>query len=78
MEIKLYSIKDTVAGVFGTPFLASSVGLAVRQFRYMMKNAPMVANDCALYCLGGYEQETGVITPEVTFIENYTEVNDNG
>ena len=48
MEIKLYSIKDTVAGVFGSPFLASSVGLAVRQFRYMMKNAPMVANDCAL------------------------------
>ena len=39
MEIKLYSIKDTVAGVFGSPFLASSVGLAVRQFRYMMKNA---------------------------------------
>ena len=78
MEIKLYAIKDTVAGVFGTPYLASSVGLAVRQFRYMMKNAPMVANDCALYCLGGYEQETGVITPEVTFIENYTEVNDNG
>ncbi len=78
MEIKLYAIKDTVAGVFGTPFLASSVGLAVRQFRYMMKNAPMVANDCALYCLGGYEQETGAISPEVTFIENYTEVTDNG
>lgn len=78
MEIKLYSIKDTVAGVFSTPFLASSVGLAVRQFRFAMKNAPMVAHDCALYCLGGYEQETGAITPEVTFIENYTEVNDNG
>ena len=39
MEIKLYSIKDTVAGVFGSPFLASSVGLAVRQFRYMRANA---------------------------------------
>lgn len=77
MDIKLYSIKDTVAGVFGSPFLASSVGLAVRQFRWTMKNAPMVANDCALYCLGAFEQETGAILPEVTFIENYTEV-DNG
>lgn len=58
---KLYSIFDRVAGTYGEPFLALKPELAIRRFRYLMDNTPMVASDCDLFCLGSCDLESGVV-----------------
>lgn len=58
---QFYSIYDRVAGVYSEPFLAKRKELAVRKFRYLLQNTPMVASDCDLFCLGEFDTETGLI-----------------
>lgn len=62
MEVFVFSIFDRVANVFNEPFTAHKPQLAIRKFRYMLQNSPMVAADCDLYCLGSFNTETGAIT----------------
>lgn len=72
MRSMLYSIHDTVAGVFMSPFVARSRVDAMRQIA-ASKASPDVAStpvaskphDFALYELGSYDDESGVITPAV-------------
>lgn len=59
----LFSIFDRMAGIFFEPFCAQKKELAIRKFRYILQNSPMVASDCDLYALGEYNQETGTVTP---------------
>lgn len=71
MKFEIFCLYDRVAGLYGTPFYQPKVELAVRQFDYVMLNAPMVAKDNDLYCLGTFDSETGVITPcSPTFIKH--------
>lgn len=61
MDVKIFSIYDKVASVYGEPFTAPRDEVAVRKFNYFMSNAPMVASDCDLYCLGTYNVDSGII-----------------
>lgn len=62
MDVKLFAIYDRVAGTYGEPFCAVREELAVRRFIYVMDNAPMVADDCELYCVGNYNMDNGRIS----------------
>lgn len=61
MEIRLFAIYDRVAGSYGEPFTAIKNELAIRKFRYLLQNSPMVASDCDLFFLGVMDSETGRI-----------------
>ena len=78
MNYSVYSIYDRVSGEYGDIWLAKKDALAVRRFYYMMSNAQMVSADCALYELGVYDSEVGVINgyDKPKFVCNY-EVNEN-
>ena len=73
MNFSVYSIYDRVSGEYGDIWLAKKEGLAVRQFNYTMGNARMVSSDCALFELGVYDSEVGVIVghEKPKFICNY-------
>lgn len=62
MLLFLYCIYDRVAGTYGDLFMAQKPELAVRKFRYVLQNSPMVAADCDLFEVGSFDTETGVIT----------------
>lgn len=59
----IYAIFDRVAGIYGDIFVAQKKELAIRKFRYLLQNSPMVASDCDLFLLASYDTETGVVTP---------------
>lgn len=70
MKSHLFSILDTVAGVFMSPFIARSRVDAVRQI-LASKSSPDIAStpvgskpyDFVLYELGSFDDEMGVISP---------------
>ena len=61
-EVKLYSIRDLVAGECGPIFTAKNDGVAIRQVCMMMHDVVDVA-DYALYCVGTFDTE------EMVFME---------
>ncbi|QXP45043.1 nonstructural protein [Microvirus mar15] len=61
-KASMYAIYDRLAGTYGEPFCAPSGDIAIRRFSYLMANAPMVAADCDLYCVGYYDVLTGVVS----------------
>ena len=69
-ELKLYSIRDLVAGECGPIFTAKNDGVAIRQVCMMMHDVVDV-EDYALYCVGTFDTEEIVLvdkTPhEVVF-----------
>ncbi len=73
MNYSVYAIYDRVSGEYGDIWLAKKEGLAVRRFNYMMANAQMVSSDCALYELGLYDSEVGVVVghEKPKFVCNY-------
>lgn len=63
MELKLYSIKDTLNG-FTCPIPFMSEELAVRYFKIQMRENPTMKNipeDFSLYYMGQFNPETGKI-----------------
>lgn len=79
MVYEVYTIYDRVSSEYGDIWLAKNRALAVRRFNYMMANAQMISSDCALFEVGVYDSELGVITGHVKpqFVCNY-EVPVNG
>ena len=73
MKYLVYAIYDRVSGEYGDIWLAKKQALAVRRFNYMMSNAQMVSSDCALYELGLYDSDFGVIDSydKPKFVCNY-------
>lgn len=69
-DLKIYAIKDELAGIFGAPFLAPNDAVAQRQFQEQYKESYMKA-DLQLYALGEYDSDTGEISPKLKFIANY-------
>lgn len=66
MLLKIYSIKDSKAAAYGTPFFQPTRGLALRAFIDLsMDSQSMPAkhpSDFALFELGEFDQLTGMIT----------------
>lgn len=78
--MKLYSIYDRVSGVYGAPFVQIKEDQAIRQFNYLMNNSPMVRDDCELYYLGSFEEDSGLIFPETkpVFVVKYVSGSSEG
>lgn len=61
--MKLFSIRDRAAGLFGAPFQAPNAALAVRQFQQVQLDNEHVfathAEDFEIYELGEFVQEDG-------------------
>lgn len=66
METKAFSIRDSKAEVFNTPFFQKTHGEAERTFRQLVSNPESMPgkwpDDYDLYYLGTYNDQTGVIT----------------
>ena len=58
MEVKLYTIRDTVAGECGPIFTAKNDGVAIRQACLLLHEPSLDVSDYALYCLGTFETES--------------------
>lgn len=80
MKTKIYSIKDTVTGNFSSITTAPLDGVIIRDLSNILKNGEKTnelvlnANDKALYCLGEYDVDTGLITSDVKFVMNLSEL----
>lgn len=65
MRLKAYSIKDSVADCYGTPFFAISDPVATRSF-FQVADDPQSAisqhpSDYTLYRIGFFDDETGAL-----------------
>lgn len=72
MDYKIFCIKDTMVG-FMQPFIQVNEAVAVREFSNIVNSvgSSIVSQnykDMELYCLGTFNQDTGIIEPDVTFV----------
>ncbi|MBR5012746.1 MAG: hypothetical protein IKY15_02275 [Clostridia bacterium] len=72
MQLKVFAIKDTKIG-FMNPFFTHNEGVAIREFtngaNEVQKNAINTnPEDKELWCLGSFDDETGIMTSEVKFL----------
>ena len=72
--MKIYAIKDCKIGFSNSIFLKTSDELALRDFTILV-NQPgttvqMFPADFELYCVGDYDQNSGVIISDIRFISN--------
>lgn len=76
MKLKIYSIKDTTIGSFMNPFYLQNDNVAIREFSNVIKYAPAENNikrnakDMELFCLGEFDEESGIIKSEINFLVN--------
>jgi hypothetical protein len=69
MSAKLlaFSVFDSKAEVFGTPIFFATKGLATRAFEDQCNRSDSpIANhpgDYTLFCIGEFDQDTGLLTP---------------
>lgn len=67
MKTKVYSIHDTVAGAYNTPFFMHNNGQAMRAFSDNVNASDSIINkhpeQFALFQIGDYDDQTGEITP---------------
>lgn len=72
--MKIYAIKDTVVGGFMQPFIQKNDIQAKRSFGMAVNDGTSEVwrfyENMELYCLGEWNEETGVITPAVKFMCN--------
>lgn len=65
--MKMFSVKDTKAEGFNTPFFQQTFGMAERSFLDAIRDEknPMYKHqaDYSLYCTGEFNQTTGECTP---------------
>lgn len=65
MNLKVYTIRDSKAEVFNTPFFQKSHGEAERSFRELINDEKSMVSkypeDYDLYYLGQYDDQTGTI-----------------
>lgn len=64
MQLKMFSIRDSKAEVFNTPYFAKSHGEAERNFHMLVKDDKTLPgqfpDDFDLYYLGTYDDFTGL------------------
>lgn len=70
MLLKVYSIRDTKAEVYNTPFMKKTHGEAERDFTSLVKDEKSMPNqypeDFDLYHLGIFDDQTGKFEPLAT------------
>lgn len=74
---KLYQIKDTKVGFVGAPFVQPNNAFAIRTFGEQVNKDKFLcdhAEDYQLFYMGEQDENTGVITSDVVFLENATNV----
>ena len=74
MILKIYAIKDTVVGAYMQPFYLHNNNEAKRAFANAVNDEKSEANktykDLQLWCLGTYNNETGLIESKIEYIMN--------
>ena len=65
-QVKLYSIRDLVAGECGPIFTAKNDGVAIRQVCMMMHDVVDLA-DYTLYCVGTFDTEDMVLVDRTPY-----------
>ncbi len=67
MKFKIFTVFDSKAEAFNTPFFLAAKGQAVRAFEDEVnsENSEFSKHpeDYTLFCLGEYDSDTGAITP---------------
>lgn len=67
MILRMYSIRDTKAEVFGAPFYKNTHGEAERDFQRLIRDEKSTVNqypeDFDLYYLGDYDDQSGKVRP---------------
>lgn len=67
MIVKIYSVHDTLAGLYLPPCIADTDAVITRDFGDALRkgDSPISAHpeDYTLECLGEFDRETGVIAP---------------
>lgn len=75
--MKIYAIKDTMAGVFSVPFAAENDNVAKRTFANEANNVNskicVYAKDMDLYAIGEWNVNTGDLVPEVKWLAHATD-----
>jgi len=64
---RVFSVYDTKAKLWSTPFFAHSAVVAVRDFSAAARGNSSIAQfpeDYELWSIGSWDEETGVFTPE--------------
>lgn len=65
--MKLYSIRDSKASAFNLPFFNKTHGEAERNFRELVNDEKSFPSkypeDFDLYCLGSFDEHTGLLSP---------------
>jgi len=62
--MKLYTIRDQVAGFFINPYCAANDGVAKRMFISSLSDSFPHRSDFSLHCIGTFNDETGQLTAE--------------
>lgn len=70
MELKAFSIRDSKGEIFNPPFYKKTWGEAERDFHQLVKDEKSMVykypEDFDLYCVGSYDDQTGLFIPEAT------------
>lgn len=62
MKYKLFSIFDSVAGIYGVPFVQNTEDTAIRYFDYIVKNQKMILpQHLELFWLGYFDDSNSKI-----------------
>ena len=67
MRLSMYSVFDSVANVYGTPFFSQSDAVAKRSFRMLCEDPQSTVSrsltDYSLYAIGMFDDENAQISP---------------
>lgn len=69
----LYAINDQIAKQCSAPFMAPTLGVALRNYRNFIKTIPdtVSSNDFQLLLIGSYDTSSGIIlTDQIEVVEN--------
>lgn len=61
--MRLYTIRDQVAGFFINPYVAPNDGVAKRMFIAGLSDSFPHRADFSLHCIGSFDDQTGQLTP---------------
>lgn len=66
-KLLVFAVYDSKAEVYMTPMFFPAKGLAIRTFDDQVNNPDSLLNkhpeDFTLFCIGDYDQDTGLLTP---------------
>lgn len=72
MKLRMYSVYDSKALVYGQPMFISSVGSAIRAFTDLCNDPQSIVckhpTDFVLYEVGEYDDSTGVVFAKSPFV----------